>query len=221
MAQFAMTTEAKICGIKTREALDAAIGGGADYIGLVFCAASPRHLQIAEAKNLAAHARGKVRIVALTADANDAALVEIVGEVKPDYLQLHGGETPARVTAIRKAFALPVIKAIAVAAAKDAATAGDYANIADMILFDAKPPPGAKRSGGHGRAFDWRALDGVAGRMAFMLSGGLGPENVAEAIRATHPAAVDVSSGVETAPGIKSPELIRRFLQAVKTAKQS
>ena len=215
-----MTIEAKICGITTREALDAAIAGGADYIGLVFCSKSPRHLEIGEASELARHARGKVKVVALTVDADDATLAQIVDEVSPDFLQLHGTESSERVSAIKQRFGRPVIKAIAVATSEDAAGAQHYANTADLILFDAKSPPGATRPGGHGRAFDWQVLAGVAGRMPFMLSGGLGPANVADAIRITSTNAVDVSSGVESAPGVKDLELIRRFLQTVKTVKQ-
>jgi len=215
-----MTIEAKICGITTREALDAAIAGGADYIGLVFCSKSPRHLEIAEASELARHARGKVKVVALTVDADDATLAQIVDEVSPDFLQLHGTESSERVSAIKQRFGRPVIKAIAVATSEDAAGAQHYANTADLILFDAKSPPGATRPGGHGRPFDWQVLAGVAGQMPFMLSGGLGPANVADAIRSTGTNAVDVSSGVESAPGVKDLDLIRRFLQTVKTVKQ-
>jgi len=215
-----MTTEAKICGIKTRDALDAAIDGGADYVGLVFCSKSPRHLEVDEARKLAEYARGRVKIVALTVDAGDAALEKIIDEVAPDFLQLHGHETPERVAAIKQKFGRPVIKAVPVATAKDAALAHDFANIANLILFDAKAPPGAPLPGGNGVAFDWLALEEVSRKQPFMLSGGLTPETVSEAIRVTGAGAVDVSSGVESAPGVKAPELIRRFLHAVKTAKQ-
>jgi phosphoribosylanthranilate isomerase len=216
-----MTTKAKICGIKTPEALDVAIAGGADYVGFVFCPTSPRHLQIAEAQRLAGRARGKAGIVVLTVDADDAALDEIGRDVAPDFLQLHGRETPERTAEIKRRLGLPVIKAIPVQTADDVAAQRAYANIADLILFDAKPPPGATRPGGHGKTFDWTILDGIAPEMAFMLSGGLTPENVTAAIRVTHPTVVDVSSGVETAPGVKDAELIRRFLQAVKTVSQN
>jgi phosphoribosylanthranilate isomerase len=214
-----MTTQAKICGIKTRAALDAAIAGGADYVGLVLFERSPRHLEIAEAKELADYARGKVKIVVLTVDASDATLSEIVDKVAPDFLQLHGLEVPERVAAIKERFGIPVIKAVPVEAAEDAESAEDFDGLADLILFDAKAPRGAPLPGGNGVAFDWQALDGV-GR-PFMLSGGLTPETVGAAIRVTGAQAVDVSSGVESAPGVKEPELIRRFLQAVKTAKQT
>lgn len=216
-----MTTKAKICGIKTPEALDAAITGGADYVGFVFCATSPRHLEIAEARSLAGRARDKAGIVVLTVDANNAALDEIAQGVAPDFVQLHGSETPERVAEIKRRLGLPVIKAIPVRTPDDAAAQRNYAGIADLILFDAKPPLGATRPGGHGQTFDWTVLQDVATGMPFMLSGGLTPENVATAIRVTHPTVVDVSSGVETAPGVKDAKLIRRFLQAVKTANQT
>jgi phosphoribosylanthranilate isomerase len=216
-----MITRTKICGITTLEALEAAISGGADYIGLVFCAKSPRHLEIAQAKKLADLARGKVKIVALTVDADDDTLQEIVDEIIPDILQLHGNEAPERVAVIKTQFGRDVIKAIAVTTADDADRARRYAGAADLILFDAKAPPGATLPGGNGRAFDWHALDRVFETLPFILSGGLGPDNVAAAIALTHPIAVDVSSGVESAPGIKDPEQIRRFLLAVKTAKQT
>ena len=216
-----MTTEVKICGIKTREALDVAIEGGAGYIGLVFYSKSPRHLEVDEARKLAEYARGKVKIVALTVDADDTALGKIVDEVAPDFLQLHGHETPERVAAINQKFRRLVIKAIPVATPDDAASAHDFANVADLILFDAKAPPGAPLPGGNGVAFDWLALEDVSRKLPFMLSGGLTPETVANAIRITGAGAVDVSSGVESAPGVKDPELIRRFLRAVKTAKQA
>jgi phosphoribosylanthranilate isomerase len=216
-----MTTKTKICGIKTPEALDAAIAGAADYVGFVFCATSPRHLEIAEARSLAGRARGKAGIVVLTVDADDAALDEIAREVAPDFVQLHGRETPERAAEIKARLSLPVIKAIPVQIADDVAAHRAYAGIADLILFDAKPPRGATRPGGHGQTFDWTILDGIATQTAFMLSGGLNPDNVAAAIRVTHPIMVDVSSGVETAPGVKDVELIRRFLQAAKTANQT
>jgi phosphoribosylanthranilate isomerase len=216
-----MTTKAKICGIKTPEALDAAIAGGADYVGLVFCATSPRHLEVAEARSLADRARGKAAIVVLTVDAEDGALDELSREIAPDFVQLHGSETPERAAEIKRRLGLPVIKAIPVRTAEDAAAQSAYAGIADLILFDAKPPAGATRPGGHGQTFDWTVLQDVATGTPFMLSGGLSHENVAAAIRVTHPTVVDVSSGVESAPGVKDAELIRRFLQAVKTANQT
>ena len=215
-----MSITAKICGIKTPEALNAALQGGATYVGLVFFAKSPRNVTIAAGAALADQARGKAKIVALVVDADDAALANIVETVRPDFLQLHGRESPARVQAVKKLFGVPVIKAISVSNAADAAGADAYRDIADLILFDAKAPKGSELPGGNGLAFDWRALEDQRASL-FMLSGGLTPENVSGAIRATGAQTVDVSSGVESAPGVKDAEMIRRFLHAVKLAKQT
>lgn len=218
-----MTVAVKICGLKTGAALDAALGGGADYIGLVFYPKSPRHLEVAAASRLADRARGRARSVALFVDPDDAALNEVVAAVAPDMIQLHGAETPARVGTIAARFGRPVIKAIKVETRADAERARDYAGAAQLILFDAKAPAGGVEAlpGGNGLPFDWRMLDGVKGTLPFMLSGGLLPDTVAEAIRVTGAIAVDVSSGVETRPGEKDPELIRRFLRAAKGAKHT
>ena len=215
-----MSAKAKICGINSREALDAALEGGAAYVGLVFFPKSPRNVSTIVAADLADQARGKTKIVALVVDADDAALAEIVEGVRPDFLQLHGHESPARVETIERLFRIPVIKAIAVANAADVALADAYRNVADLVLFDAKAPRGAALPGGNGLAFDWSALEDRRGT-TFMLSGGLTPENVADAIRQTGAQAVDVSSGVESAPGVKDPMMIRRFLDATKEAKQN
>lgn len=208
-----MTVEAKICGIKTREALDAAIDGGARYVGLVFFAKSPRNLDIETAASLAERARGKARIVALVVDGDDDTLARIVHRVAPDILQLHGDETPDRVREIKARFGLPIIKAVSVATADDAAAAERYAGVADLVLFDAKAVDGAA-PGGNGLAFDWDIL--AAAAPGFVLSGGLTPETVAEAIRKTSPFAVDVSSGVESAPGRKDAEMIAAFMRAAR-----
>ena len=216
-----MPTEVKICGLKTIEAVDAALDGGADYIGLVFFPRSPRHIDIKTALTLADRARGQAKIVALFVDPDDKVLDSIIETVQPDMIQLHGDESGPRVREIRKRFHLPVIKAIKVGTAVDAARALRYNESADLILFDAKAPKGAVLPGGNGLSFDWRALADVKDRMKFMLSGGLTPENVGAAIALTGAGAVDVSSGVESAPGVKDAGLIRRFLQAVKKAKQS
>lgn len=213
-----MTTRVKICGIRTKEAMTAALDAGADDIGLVLFPPSPRNVSLDEAKALADAARGRARIVVLTVDADDALLAAIATEIRPDVLQLHGNETAESVRNIRRRFAIPVMKAIKVATAGDAKLALDYADAADLILFDARPPKGADRPGGHGATFDWTALDDVKDRVAYMLSGGLTPANVGEAIRATGAEAVDVSSGVESAPGVKDPSLIRAFIAAVRAA---
>jgi phosphoribosylanthranilate isomerase len=211
-----MTTKVKICGLNSEAAMEAALEGGADYVGLVLFPPSPRNLSIAAAGALAAKARGRARIVALLVDPDDALLEAVAAAVDPDILQLHGEETPERVGDIRRRWGKPVMKAIKVATAADARSALRYRSVADLILFDARPPAGATRPGGHGAAFDWQVLDGVKDEACYMLSGGLTPDNVAEALRLTGAAIVDVSSGVEVAPGVKDPELIRRFLRAAK-----
>lgn len=210
------TTKVKICGLKTEAALETALAGGADYVGLVFFPPSPRNTAPEAARPLAALARGRAKIVALLVDPDDALIDAVVAATDSDMLQLHGEETPARVAEVRRRWGKPVMKAIKVATGEDAAAAFAYAGTADLILFDARAPKDATRPGGHGAAFDWSLLDGVKGRMPFMLSGGLTPDNVAEAIRVTGAAMVDVSSGVELRPGEKDPELIRRFLRAAK-----
>lgn len=216
-----MSTQVKICGLKTPETLDAALAGGADFIGLVFFAPSPRNVDVATARVLADRARGKAQVVALMVDPSDALVAEVAAQVSPDLIQLHGSETPERVSAIRSAAGRPVMKAIKVATAADAESALVYAGHADLILFDAKPPKTAVLPGGNGLAFDWALLAGIKGRVNYMLSGGLTPENVAEAIRSTGATAVDVSSGVERVPGEKDADLIRRFLHAAKTANEA
>ena len=211
--------EVKICGINAPLAMDAALDAGADFVGLVFFGPSPRAVALGEAARLAARARGRALVVALVVDADDTLLTQIVAEVAPDLLQLHGAETPARVAEIRKRFGKPVMKAIAVAEASDLAAIPSFVAVADRLLFDARPPKDATRPGGHGRAFDWRLLARVERAKPIMLSGGLNPENVAEAIRIVRPDAVDVSSGVETKPGVKDPEKIRAFVAAARALK--
>jgi phosphoribosylanthranilate isomerase len=221
-----MTTKVKICGIKTEAALDAALEGGADYVGLVFFERSPRHVDLATAQALSrrTHERSRAQVVALLVDADDALISRVAADVHPDLLQLHGSETPERVAQIRKHSGLPVMKAVSVRDGTDVDGAGAYhapGERADLILFDAKPAPDARAlPGGNGLLFDWRLLEAVRGRYPFALAGGLDPDNVAEAIRLTGAAVVDVSSGVESRPGEKDPELIRRFLRAAKAAKQ-
>jgi phosphoribosylanthranilate isomerase len=211
-----MTTKVKICGLKTQEALAAALEGGADYIGLVFFPPSPRNVTPAAAKALADAARGRARIVALLVDPDDALIENVVGAIDPDLIQLHGEESPQRAADIRRRWGKPVMKAIKVETAADAEAALDYREKADLILFDARAPLESARPGGHGVPFDWRALLGVSQRLPFVLSGGLTADNVAEAIRITGAQVVDVSSGVELRPGEKDPELIRHFIRAAK-----
>jgi phosphoribosylanthranilate isomerase len=216
-----MTVRVKICGVKDEAALYAAVEGRADLVGLVFYPPSPRHLAPAHAAPLAEYVRGVAASVALVVDADDALLDEIASVVNPDMFQLHGSEAPERVSEVRSRYGKPVMKAIKVATAADAAAALAYRDAADLILFDARPAPGAVLPGGNGVPFDWRTLEAVKDQVPFALSGGLTPENVGEAIRLTGARIVDVSSGVETRPGEKSPELIRRFLHAAKAVKQA
>jgi phosphoribosylanthranilate isomerase len=210
--------EVKICGIKDLAAMDTALDAGADLVGLVFFPPSPRAVTMDLAVNLAARARGRALVTALTVDADDKLLEAIVDHAKPDLLQLHGHESVERVVEIRTRFGRPVMKAIAVAEAADLRIVPDYEAVADRILFDARPPKDASRPGGHGRAFDWVLLARLARKKPMMLSGGLTPENVAEAIRIVRPDAVDVSSGVERAVGEKDVEKIRNFVKNARAA---
>jgi phosphoribosylanthranilate isomerase len=217
---MAETTKVKICGLTTEAALEAALAGGADYVGLVFFPPSPRNLSPEAARRLAAKARGRAKIVALMVDPDDALLDAVVAAVDPDLLQLHGEEPPERVAEVRRRWAKPVMKAVKVETAQDADAALRYRGAADLILFDARAPKDATRPGGNGAPFDWGALAGVKDKVAYMVSGGLTPENVAEAIGVTGARMVDVSSGVEAGPGRKDPDRIRRFLRAAKAANQ-
>ncbi len=212
-----MTVRAKICGINSPAAMDAALAGGAGFVGLVFYPPSPRALSPAEAKPLAARAPASVRKVGLFVDEDDAAFEAVLSEVPLDMLQLHGGESPARVREIKDRFGLPAIKAIKLAGADDLAVAGDYFDAADWLLFDAKPPADMEGAlpGGNALAFDWELLAGRDWPLPWMLSGGLDSGNVAEAIAISGASAVDVSSGVEDGPGRKSPAKIAAFLKAV------
>jgi len=213
-----VTVTVKICGLATSEALDAALDAGADMVGFVFFPPSPRHLAFAAARTMGARVGGRAEKVALTVDADDALLEGIVEALRPDVLQLHGHESPARVASLKKRFGRPVMKAIAVAAADDLAIVDAYAGIADRLLFDARAPREATRPGGLGNAFDWRLLEDLKPGVPFLLSGGLDAANVAEALRITHAPGVDVSSGVERAPGDKDPDKIRAFVRAARDA---
>jgi phosphoribosylanthranilate isomerase len=208
----------KICGLKTPEALDVALLAGADMVGFVFFPPSPRHVDFEVARPLAARVRGRALKVALSVDADDAWLRASIEAVAPDMLQLHGKETPKRVLAVKSRFRLPVIKAIAVETRDDLACVPDYAEVADRLLFDAQAPRDATRPGGLGRPFEWQLLKNLDPRAPFMLSGGLDPDNVAEAIAITRAGGVDVSSGVERAPGEKDPDRIRAFIRAARGA---
>ncbi len=207
--------EAKICGITDAATLDAALNGGARFVGLVFFPKSPRHLSLDAAAALAARARGRAEIVAVTVDADDALLEGIAGRVRPDWVQAHGSESPARLGALRRHSTRGVIKALSIARAEDLEQTAAYEAAADMLLFDAKPPPGGL-PGGNAAAFDWQILAGRQFSRPWLLAGGLTPQNVGQAIAASGAVLVDVSSGVETAPGLKDPNAIARFLAAAR-----
>lgn len=215
-----MPADVKICGLSTPETVDAAVAAGADMIGLVFFPKSPRNVTLEQAAALAARARGKAKIVTLVVDAGDAQLQEIAAKVDPDLIQAHGSESPERVAEIARLTGKPVIKAIRVRDEGDIASAAEFSEAASLILYDAKAPEtlGSALPGGNGHAFDWGLLDGRR-PPAFMLAGGLNPENVAHAIRMTGAPVVDVSSGVESAPGVKDIGLIRKFIEAAKSAR--
>ena len=211
-----MSLLVKICGLSTRETLDAALVAAADMVGFVFFPPSPRHLSLESARELGKQAEGRAAKVALTVDADDATLSNIVETLRPDLLQLHGKETIARVRDIKAKFGLPVMKVIAVEASADLAALPGYTSVADRILFDARAPKDATRPGGLGAVFDWHVLEKLDLRLPFMVSGGLGADNVVEALRVTRAGGVDVSSGVESSPGIKDPEMIRNFVRAAR-----
>lgn len=198
--------------------LDVALESGADQVGFVFFPPSPRNLGFEAARMLGARVAGRAGKVALTVDANDETLGDIVAALKPDMLQLHGTETPERVVAVRTRFGLPVMKALPIAERKDLSPIRLYANVADRLLFDARAPQEATRPGGLGKAFDWTLLKGIDTAIPFMLSGGLNANNVAEAIAITGAPGVDVSSGVERAPGEKDADKIRAFIRVARAA---
>ena len=207
-----MTIAVKICGLTSPAAIDAAVSAGAVYGGLVFHPNSPRNLALDQARALADHMRGRLKIVTLIVDMDDAGIEALVNMVGPDFLQLHGNESARRTAYIRGKFGVPVIKALPVAEPADLAVAAEYES--DMLMFDARPPKGAARPGGHGAAFDWKILSGRTFTKPWFLAGGLTPGNVARAIELSGAKQVDVSSGVESAPGVKDAALIRDFIQA-------
>jgi phosphoribosylanthranilate isomerase len=211
-----MSLLVKICGLSTRETLDAALDAGADLVGFVFFPPSPRHLGLDTARALGQQVRRRAVKVALTVDADDATFAGIVEALQPDILQLHGHETVARLADIKQRFGLEVMKALPVERATDLSSLPGYATVCDRILFDAHPPKGATRPGGLGAVFDWHVLQNLDLALPFMVSGGLNAANVAEAVRATQAGGVDVSSGVEQAPGVKDPEMIRQFIRAAR-----
>lgn len=213
-----MSLIVKICGLSTPETLEAALAAGADMVGFVFFPPSPRHVGLAAASTLGKQARGRALKVALSVDADDALLGNSIEALRPDLLQLHGKESVARLRDIKQKFGLPVMKAIPVESSDDLAAVAGYAAVADRILFDARAPKDATRPGGLGAAFDWTLLQNLDLKLPFMVSGGLHAGNVAEAVRVTGAGGVDVSSGVESAPGLKDPDMIRAFIRAARAA---
>ena len=206
----------KICGLRTPEALDVSLHAGAEMVGFVFFPPSPRHIGFAAVRELGARVKGRALKVALSVDADDEWLAAIIEALAPDLLQLHGKETPMRVLAVKARFRLPVMKAIAVETPDDLASVPEYAKVADRLIFDARAPHDATRPGGLGKPFEWRLLKNLDPHIPFMLSGGLNCDNVTEAIELTGAGGVDVSSGVERAPGEKDPDFIRDFIRAVR-----
>ena len=212
-------TRIKICGLSTEPTLTAALEAGVDWIGLVHFPRSPRHVALAQAAVLSARARGRAERVVLLVDPDDALVAAVLEAVDPDLIQLHGRESPVRVAAIRALTGRPVMKALGLAAREDLAILPAYTAVADRILLDAKAPPDAVLPGGNGRAFDWAILAGCDLPPGTMLSGGLDAVNVAEAVTRTGITAVDVSSGVESAPGVKDPDRIAAFVAAARGAR--
>jgi phosphoribosylanthranilate isomerase len=208
----------KICGLSTPASVECAIAAGADMIGLVFFPPSPRALSLAAGKTLRAQVAGRASTVALVVDMGDDALSELITEVNPDLIQLHGQETPERAQELRSRFGRPIIKAVGISGAEDLGRVSAYETLCDWLLLDAKPPKGAVLPGGNGQAFDWTLLSHFHPARPWLLSGGLNPDNVEQAIALTHAPAVDVSSGVETSPGVKDLDLIHRFIVAAKRA---
>jgi phosphoribosylanthranilate isomerase len=209
-------TQVKICGLRTQAEVSAAAAAGANYVGFNFFAPSPRALTLAEARPLAEGAPRGLRRVALTVDEGDAFFAALIEVVPLDMLQLHGRESPERVAEVRDRFGLPVMKVIGLADESDLPALADHAAVADQILVDARPPAGAALPGGNGVPFDWRLLTGRRWPVPWMLAGGLTPENVVEAVRLTGAAQVDVSSGVEAAPGRKDLDRIAAFIRAAR-----
>lgn len=215
-----MHLDIKICGLKTPGAVAAALDGGASHAGFIFFPKSPRNVSPVDAGLLRHAARGRAKAVAVTVDASDESLDAIVAGMSPDMLQLHGRETPARVADVKSRYGLPVIKALPVSVSADLEAVTAYLGVADRFLFDAKPPAGAELPGGNGVAFDWTVLTALGPDVDYLLSGGLNAGNVGEALRLANPPGLDISSGVESAPGVKDVGLIRGFFEAVEATKR-
>ncbi|MBR1129365.1 phosphoribosylanthranilate isomerase [Bradyrhizobium iriomotense] len=216
-----MSLLVKICGLSTRETLQTALDAGADMVGFVFFPPSPRHLSLELGRDLGRQVKQRALKVALTVDADDATLDNIMDALSPDIFQLHGKESVARLRDIKQRFGRPVMKAVPVATATDLAVLPGYAAVADRILFDARAPKDATRPGGLGAPFDWHLLENLDLKLPYMVSGGLDAGNVAEALRVTRAGGVDVSSGVESAPGVKDPEMIQAFIRAARATQDA
>ena len=212
-------TLAKICGLTTAEALDAALVGGAAFVGAVVFPKSPRHVELSQAATLFQRARGRAKLVAVTVDADDDLLTAIGLTLKPDLIQLHGQETPDRAVRARTLTGAGIIRSLAIRRDEDMAEAGVWESHVDHLMFDAKPPEGATLPGGMGARFDWTLLADRVFRRPWFLAGGLNAENVAHAIKVSGAPMVDVSSGLETAPGVKEPALISAFLDVAGSAR--
>ncbi|MBW7972973.1 phosphoribosylanthranilate isomerase [Bradyrhizobium sp. BR 10289] len=215
-----MSLLVKICGLSTRETLETALDAGADMVGFVFFPPSPRHVSLETGRELGRQVKKRALKVALTVDADDATLDNIMDALSPDILQLHGNESVARLRDIKQKFGCPVMKAVPVATAADLAVLPGYAAVADRILFDARAPKDATRPGGLGAPFDWHLLENLELDLPYMVSGGLNIQNLAEAVRVTRAGGVDVSSGIESAPGVKDPEMIKAFIRAARATRE-
>lgn len=210
-----MKLDVKICGLKTEEAMAAALAGGATHVGFIFFEKSVRYIEPAEAGRLRKLAAGRAKVVAVTVDVDDMVLDAIVEKVQPEMLQLHGHESPERVKAIKGRYGIAAMKALPVRERSDLDAVEIYRDVADRLLFDAKPPKEAVVPGGRGVTFDWRLLEALDPAIDYMLSGGLNAGNIAEALAIARPSGIDISSGVESEPGIKTPELIAGFFAAM------
>lgn len=206
----------KICGIKTLDLLDATIEAGADMVGFMHFPRSPRHVSIEDLATLISAARGRIESCVVLVNPDNSCVAEVAA-LGPDWIQLHGPETPHRVEAIKAEAGVEIMKALPIGSADDVAKVTDFTDIADRILLDAKPPKGADRPGGLGDSFDWTLLKALDPSIPFMLSGGLTPDNVADAVRSVRPMGIDVSSGVETAPGVKNKRLIEAFIRNARS----
>ena len=213
-----MKTQVKICGLKTAEAAERAVALGASHVGFIFFPKSPRNIEPDDAGRIADRIRGQAKIVAVTVNADNDELDEIVSALNPDILQLHGSEDADRLLTVKAIYGLPVMKAFSVREASDLEKIDAYIGIADRFLFDAKAPAGSDLPGGNGVSFDWKLLDALDASVDYMLSGGLNADNIGEAMAQTRARAIDISSGVESAPGVKDLKLMESFFNAVRQA---